>query len=160
MNLTPFATALTDAMTEAEVEAKELARRTGLGLSTVYAYRSGLREPSVGNARLIARKLVDIKPATRNRLLSAAKAEEPDDLPALAADLVSALPGKQRELAVALLRTQVELSRPRRTKETQDATAKTRAGSARSIEQIEADTKARIDAVIDAEGAPRPLMGR
>lgn len=116
-----FGVALDAALKDARVEVKELARRSGLAIPTIYAYKGGTRQPSRNSVEAIADALV-LGDAARSHLFAAAGMEISTDLAVLAADLVRGLPTpRDRELAVELLRTQARMTRPSRASNAQKA---------------------------------------
>lgn len=106
-----FASALKEAMTAARVDAQALARRTGIGTSTVYAYLGGTRKPTAKSIDKIADEL-RVDGAMRRRMYAAIDATPDDaDLADTAADLIRSLPSTlDRRLAVELLRTQLRVA--------------------------------------------------
>jgi transcriptional regulator with XRE-family HTH domain len=100
-------------MRAARIEPKELARTTGIALSTLYAYIKGTRSPSDERVASLA-KGVRADAETRARLYAAAGIEVQSDLPVVAADLVRSLPRRDQYLAVELLRVQARLARSKR----------------------------------------------
>jgi transcriptional regulator with XRE-family HTH domain len=98
-----FGAALADAMRAERVEVKELARRAGVGDSTVYAYLSGRRHPSRERIGMLADAL-HLDEQGRRGLFATAGLTVDTDLPEVAAGIVRKLPPEERERAVEVLR--------------------------------------------------------
>lgn len=122
--LSPLGAALRAAMDECGKPVKEVARQAGLPGATLYAYRAGTRVPPRDTLDALL-NVMNVSDGTVARVYAAAGIDAAADPGDVAADIIRSLPnGRDRRLAIELLRTQARFTLAKRNSEREQVQAR------------------------------------